>query len=1250
MSSPNDVNVRVKFTANSTQLKQMFTQMRKLSGIVRTLSKNVTKLGADMRKMGSRFDTATRKIKKLTKGTQKQKVTQDSMKNSLKKLTGGMNKSTGAMKKMEKQTKKAGQSLGFTGLAFGFVGGIAGFAANQIRTQFISVLEDTASIMSEISRINLFSDTGVKDGIISLEGLERQTERVLKVGRDTGIEFQDIAELLKNVEKAAPLNLDVDVFGDIVADMKLLENELDTQTIAADIITIQSNFEELSLAELTDQVFTFGKANKLTFSASAKAVGFAAQGAKLLGSDLEEVNRVLTVVSNRIPGFQGNAGRGLRRLETAFSNDKTVAFLASTGVELVNTEGRFIGLEAAITKTADKFNEFNEENQLKGAQFLRLIGLTENARLTLLAYADASDEAKAAVAEQFLPENVQGSFQLAAEFQKTQPEAILGKLKNQITELKIAFTTELFPALSQINDLLSEAFADKEMISTIKQLGAAIGQGLVVVVSFLVPLLKLVSSIFKGNKPLIDATAAAFLILVGALTAMSIVFPLLGGFFALIFLHEKLIARSISLGAKASFVTKAYVRMFAAISRVASGLVKLFSFVGRNVLAGLTAGFRFISTAFLAAGARAAAFFSAAFNIISNAVIFAGGFVKNLFIRISAAFATAGAAIGLAFGGAYNSTVFATMRAAAWIQGIISALTLRFATAGAVIGAAFGGAFTAASALIIRAGAWITGIITALSTRFAVAGAAIGAFFGGAFTAASRLIMIAGAWLSAIFASLRNRFIIGGLAAGGFFGGAFTGASAAIMRASAWITAALAGAGLYTKAGAVAGARFGAAFRIAVIAALVALPFVFEKEIREGFRDNITNFGDTPENQAHFDKMPTLLESLISLFTSKDEEDVVTPGIDPRKDTFGTQPSNFPPITNVALSAGLNTELETVTKNSIGSFEDINAALDALVIQYGLDNVAVGDHILALIKTTDGLSEAFDVPEISQESVESLNREFETFATAIEESRINAQKTFEENFGSGSNFANPDFFAPKEEGFTSTVIGKGEGLDEILLAAGFDPVAIAEAGEKFRAFGEAFTEEVLAAPVSIGENKELLDENSDALEKVTPIVLTNADTVATSTNVMGLLSSNLGLQIIETIKNINIQSAMTTKIAEVNLMFTKLVAEGNRAAGKLSSLRVSTSGKFSITDPGISGSDQAAINAASANLASTRANQTSIAIPTAQQIQNQTNVVTINPTINIENATGLDAEEVVALINAAFEQTLQKNIPTILTV
>ena len=1067
MSSPNDVNVGVKFTANTQQIRQMFSQMQRLDTRVKSLSKSLTKLGNDFKRLGSRFDTTNSKVSKLNKSFTSQEGKQERVKAAVQKLSKSMkgyNKTTDDMKK---STDKGNKSLGFTGLAFGFIAGIAGFAASRIKNEFIQVLEETAAIISEVNRVSLFSDTGIIAGSVNLNGFNNQMERVNKTAQRFGITVQDAATLLKAVEKAAPSNIDTSALGDVISGFKLLENEVDVSQLTSDFATIAANFPELPLDEVADQAFAFSKATKLSFSAGSKSIGFAAQAAKSLNTDLDDLLRTLATVVAAVPGDRGTAGRSIRRFVSGITDPKAIRLLEDLGIEVFDVNDKFVGLERIIEQTAEVYTKLNSQNQRAAAEFIEILGLTENAKTGFLSFANATKETREALAADF--DKALGGFGTAVEDQATKGEAVLNRLKNTVTILKLEFAQGLFPALEEVNEVFKEFLADKELLETIRAFGTAIGDVLVFSLKTVVPLIKGFFGIFKENETLIKVVATAFVGLFAALSLVSAGGFILGFYFALIFLHERLSKRMRVLGKDASIITRIYGAMTRAVQRAQLALGNFFRTAGTAIFRGLATGLRGLGRLFLIAGARVGALFGLAFNIISNAFIFVGGFVKSLFARIAALFTGGGAASGSAFGAAYNAAVLA----------------------------------------IMRAGAWITSVVNVFITRFAVAGATVGGAFGGAFTAASSVVMRAAAWLESVFAAMRTRFLAGGALSGGIFGGAFTGAASAIMRAGAWITAALGGTKfnlLLAERGAAAGTIFGTAMAGAIGVALAAAAV-------------------------------TILDLL--------EERL-----------FGT--STFKRIQE---KLGVKPE----------------------------DQKSAGD--------------IFGIPQTTPPFFDPLKRQ-----------------TFD---------AEGNLVKEKSSGFTGLLDDLLRGLNDIGELFGIPP---------------GFKEEM---PPVLNEAKTQFEDINTNVQKLNPKLVDYTTATENVTGASGLLNDNVLKQIIEVIKNINILSAMTTSIAQVNLMFARLVAEGNRAAGKLASLRVSSSGKFSITDPGISASDRSNIDRAARDLTSTRAAQTSIAVPTLGQLKEQNNTITINPEIIIQNAQGLDARQLVSLISEEFAKTLQKNIANI---
>ena len=151
----------------------------------------------------------------------------------------------------------------------------------------------------------------------------------------------------------------------------------------------------------------------------------------------------------------------------------------------------------------------------------------------------------------------------------------------------------------------------------------------------------------------------------------------------------------------------------------------------------------------------------------------------------------------------------------------------------------------------------------------------------------------------------------------------------------------------------------------------------------------------------------------------------------------------------------------------------------------------------------------------------------------------------------------------------------------------------------------------------------------------TNIESVNESSATTDTNsgIVALLSATENILINEFIKNINLSSKLSTIITETMLMFANLIAQGNRAAGKLASLRVSDSGKFSITDPGVSSFDQKRINAAEALVGSTRGNEVNLQQTIIIDV-NQNNNGVVN---NKQNAQDL-ADDIAAALAAQVGQ------------
>jgi len=607
------------------------------------------------------------------------------------------------------------------------------------------------------------------------------------------------------------------------------------------------------------------------------------------------------------------------------------------------------------------------------------------------------------------------------------------------------------------------------------------GDTLIRGLNLVIPPLKFFSNILKNNASLVKFLATATTVLVGALIAMGIIFLVAGSIAMLISVYQKLMEKSALLRGATMFLSKTFKGLLISIKKVAVGMVNAFRGVGRKIVGGITSGLKFLIPKFIAIGARAGLFFGAAFNILANAFIGAGAWLKRLAIKLAGIFVAMGVSAGGAFGGAFTAASRAIMSAGAWITTMLAVIAVKLGLGGAVSGVAFGTGFTASSAITMKSGAWISGVIASISVRFAAFGAAIGAAFGAVWTTSARLIMIAGGWISVIMTKIAIASRLGGTLAGASFGTAFIIAAAAILSVG--------------------------------LADLIG-DILFKKSI-------LKDIG---------------LPSIIDIF----------------KD-----------ITGIELPTGVAGGPPGTVKGAVATDIKINEFLESL---------------------RDLFQNAFpNIPE----------------AGAVSESGTEDKVSLRELLG-----------------------------EQLVLLEKSNEI-LAENNEIFEE-----SSEILAENNVLGKTANKLVELSN---KITAI---NINTINIHTEFLTVLIEHLRLNIIEVIRNINEMSALTTVVALTQLMFARLVAEGNRAAGKLASLRVSSRGRFSIRDPGISAIDRRFIAQAKLGFETTRANQL---------VLDQNIEILINPVITVENGGTESAEQIANTITDELDIALRKRIGAIVS-
>ena len=1276
-----NIAANVSINVKPRNLKTAVNQVKRLEANLKRVNKSSKATKREFAALKSAFGKVNNQLaqseKKFTKVNSKVKKLGETAKKTGKQL-GGVNKGLG---KAGDVSNKTGKSLGFTGLAFGFMGRAAANAANMITDKFIAALENSADLISEVNRLSLFSDTGVENGVVVFGALNNQLERTFNLANKVGQPVKDIATLLKEVEKAAPPNIDTAKLGEMVAKMSTLENKTDIPVLVADIATAMAAFPDLKLEEVSDLLFTFQKATKLNFNQGAKSLAFAAQNANAMNTTAEGLFKFLTASTAASPTTRGGPGRGVKTLISDILKPDTIRFLEETpgvGISMFDDDNQLRAADVVLTEITDKYNEFKAINGRMANEFKDRIKLDQISTTTFLAFADVSEETRDAIENQFL--NAPGSFDVAAGEQMKQAQNTLNRFKNIQPRIEIEFAKGIFPQLQLLYDMLEKGFEGSSLMAGLQLFGHYVGKILFKAIEIALPYVKGFIGLFQGNNEMIKWAA---IVAVGATVLLGLaaaILPLIGLFYALIYVHETAMLRSLQLQKNASFVTKAYIAMFNAFKRVTNGITKLFRGLGSRLWHGFSGGLKYLARPFVKAGVRGAAFFVAGFRIVAAALLGAGRWMLTVLKTLAVRFGIIGATTGGAFGKGWIAGSSVVIGKPTWFVRVAAWLAARFGIGGGVAGAAFGGAWVAGAATTANNGSWLFRLLSWLAFKFGIGGTVAGVAFGQTYSVGAAKSINSNSWLVRLFAWLAAKFGLGGGASGLTFGTGWVGVSTRIINGKAWLAKVAASLSLkWGAAGATAGGAFSAGYAGVVSAGqavLVAIRSLFVKlgllsaagGLTAGKAYGVSHaIGGTtaighPAALAKF-FAPQFAASSISgnvhglLYGGKFSTASVLTGSGP-----SSLARFYAPYAIGATSAG------TTSGTLFGIAFATAVAASAVAIGDIISEILGGQSPLKDIQRRLGVANP-------QSALDMIDK---NFGTNIKETynigeaqggligggtRGKAYKIDQTGANSGSGYHVPQFppstssasplltsgqspayginFLPEAYGDTGNT---GEGLGgESALDMQDELENITAALEEQFASITSNTESLLLQDDILGESNDALiesilaqDSNTVLLDEDNTLLDTNTDLLGVSNLLLNQMNINVGLEIIELIRGINQMSQLTTTIASVQLMFANLLAQGNRAAGKLASLRVSKSGVFSISDPGVSRADRAYINAAESNLASTRSNQIVLDVN-----------VEINPVITLENG---DQESVVQTADdlaSELSTVLQKRIAQI---
>ena len=1063
-----DENINVKFRANASQLTKVIKQLKALQTKVKSMSKDMTKFNTTIKAINSRFSTTTKRTTALNKKFADQSRRVQGVRSAMDRLKKKTDEYNRASRKTGDVSKRTGSSIGLTGFQFGFLGGMASLASDRLRTFFEDIVSEGIDDLDAMNRAAVQSGISLQNFLGGdLSEFNAVTDRVKELQQSFG-EFTraDVANAFEQIGRAVSKDVSVNDIEHITKALLTIARidktggaGLSKTSIDLKRVMTQFGITASGLDVFLDKLVNTNQQGAIELNQLVSSLGFAGAQAQRFGVNIDETLALTGFIFEKSGRKAGAAGRTFGNILDKLASVATATNpkIKSLGINILDSKGNFNKFSDIIDEARKAFAKLKAEGkgQIFRSAVFEEFGFDKTAASGFLNLVNTSDkELRSLIAGIKTPGTAEA-------LNKSIGQGAAIKLKtfeNEIRNLKDDFASGLIPAIESFTKVVKSFTQDKEFVNVLKEFGKAVGDTLIVGLKLAVPVLKFFGDVLKNNTPIVRALAASVTILAGALSGLGITFLLLGAFFSLVRIHENLIARGRQLATTTNFIARQYVKLNDAVVKAGSSLANAFRGLSSKIIGGLSSGLNRIVPIFLAAGAKAGLFFGAAFNILANAFIGAGAWIKKLFISIGSKFLVAGSAIGTAFGTAWTAASSTVMSALGWLQGVFNKMLVKMGFQGGILGTTFGTAWTAMSSAVIRAAGWLTALWSKLAIRMGVGGVLGGTAFGAGWVTNSTIVMAAKGWWASLSTKLNFSSSLAGLSAGTIFGTAF----------------------ISTLAIAIAGAA-------------------------DVIIENFTGF------------------SFVRSITSA---------------IFGGKGFSVRDILGLPLQ---------------------------------------GDPIFGSTKGKSA-SELFDIAPSGGSQ-------------------------------GGSSFGVPN--SPLKPG----------------SQFGFSSESLKKMNDNLSNYGEELvnlssTTSDLSDTQSVGKTNQ--DDSNVAVKK--------------NTSIVELFTGTVNVLINEGIKNINIISEMTTMVAHVNLMWSRLIAEGNRAAGKLSSLSVSSEGNFSISDPGISGADQGLINSAKANLKSTAGNQVFLEPKV---------LIEINQTVSLENGDQNNLQNAADQLGNTLNETLRKQITSI---
>ena len=463
-----------------------------------------------------------------------------------------------------------GNKLGFAAFQFTFLAGIAGRALQEITGGLQRMAEAAAQAEDEVVRA--IAQSGL-DITRNAEGAGVAIEFLNDAIRDLGsgrtiFGTKEVAEAAKEIgraftfvgtqEQIAAQNAAV-----LQANLRLMTIEqIGAEQSAVGLAKVMKQFSK-SAEEAVDVVNTLVIVNQqssITLDGLIKSLGFAGGFATEAGISLKELAVILGVLQDRLGRKGGGPGQNFRVLLENFSRLDTARDLAEIGIAVRDTRGQMRPFFDILSDVNDAMKAAGPPGAAARQAILEQATASVRSRTALLNLTQGFDDLVSGLER---VEDTKVGERLELLFTET-AEARIKRAKNAIEALKIDLISGLSPAITEIITSFREIIG-ADIGDFFKDIGKQVGENIIPLVQIAAKLFKILAVTMKKNVLFVDLLVKAF---IGLISILAVLF-IIGSIGALVFALAAGFQRLVAFLGISSIATIGFVRVLLPLVAIA---------------------------------------------------------------------------------------------------------------------------------------------------------------------------------------------------------------------------------------------------------------------------------------------------------------------------------------------------------------------------------------------------------------------------------------------------------------------------------------------------------------------------------------------------------------------------------------------------------------------------------------------------------------------------------------------------------